>query len=251
MKEILAKLKQNVKSHDITSYSAQCAYYLLLSFFPFIIIMIMILTNMGFEYINNAMESFNKLPKQIVNLLKEYFNYSNKFSSLEFSPFIITILLMSSKAMDSLIKALNIVNNINEKRNFFKKKFISIISLIIIIIMIVLSLYISSIDMNYWIKTIINFLILTISISTLYYMLPDRKRSIIDILPGSFLASILLILTVYTFGYFIANFTKYSVIYGSMSSIIFLLILLFLFAFIIMIGEELNVLFIKEEKVKK
>ncbi len=247
MKEMLLKLRKNVSSHDITSYSAQCAYYLLLSFFPFLIIIIMVLTNMGYEYINSIINSFSQLPPQIIDLLKDYFTYSGNFSSLEFSPFIITILLMSSKAMGSLIKALNIVNDTKDSRNYFFKKFISVVSIIIVIIMIVFSIFISLIDLNPSIKGILNFLILTASISMLYYVLPDKKRKIIEVLPGSFLASVLLIITVYFFGYIIINFTKYSAIYGSMSSIIFLMILLFLFAFIIMTGEELNVLLRKEE----
>ncbi len=247
MKELIQKLKSNIKSHDLSSYSAQCAYYLLLSFFPFIIIIIMVLTNFGYEYVNTLIDGFDKLPKEVITLLKEYFNYSNKFSSLAFSPLIITILLMSLKAMDALMRALNIVNNVTEKRNFFYKKLLSLISLLIILTMIILSIYVTSINIEGWLTTIVNFLILTISISTLYYMLPDTKRQIVEILPGSFFSSILLILTVYTFGYFITNFTKYSVIYGSMSSIIMLLIMMFLFAFILMLGEELNVLVKKDD----
>ncbi len=247
MKEMMQKLKLNITSHDLSSYSAQCAYFLLLSFFPFIIIIIMILTNFGYEYANNLIDGFDRLPKEVIILLKDYFQYSNKFSSLAFSPLIITILLTSLKAMDALMRALNIVNNVTEKRNFFYKKFLSLISLLIILAMIILSIYVTSFDMNTWIKTIINFLILTVSLSTLYYMLPDTKREIVEILPGSFFSSILLILTVYTFGYFITNFTKYSAIYGSMSSIIMLLIMMFLFAFILMLGEELNVLIKKED----
>ncbi len=247
MKNMLIKLRKNVSSHDITSYSAQCAYYLLLSFFPFLIIIIMVLTNMGYEYINSIVNSFSKLPPQIIDLLKDYFSYSGNFSSLEFSPFIITILLMSSKAMGSLIKALNIVNDIKDSRNYFFKKFISVTSIIIVVLMIVLSIFISLMNLNPSVKGILNFLILMASISILYYLLPNTKRRVVEVLPGSFLASILLIITVYSFGYVIINFTKYSAIYGSMSSIIFLMIFLFLFAFIIIIGEELNVLLRKEE----
>ncbi len=246
MNKLFLKLKKNVSAHDITSYAAQCAYYLLLAFFPFIIIIIMVLTNMGYEYINSLIDSFARLPDQILELLQDYFTYSNKFSSLEFSPFIITIILMSSKAMGALMKAFNIVNDVTETRNFFYTKLISIIALIIVLFMIVVSIYISSMITNEVLQMAINSIILTISISSLYYILPNKKRKSSEIIPGAFLSTVLLIITVYTFGYFISNFTKYSAIYGSMSSVILLMILLYLFAFILMIGEELNAL-VKDE----
>ncbi len=244
MPKFLLKLIANIRAHDITSYAAQCAYFLLLSLFPFVIMLIMVLTNVGYDFLNHAGIAFNALPPEVEQLLKEYFAYSNKFSSLQFSPFIITLIWMSSNAMSAVIKAFNVVNNLtaSENRNYLHKRFISVLALFIMIMMVVLFIYASTILLNGFVKIVLRFLILTCALVVLYYILPNVKRRLLNIIPGALIASVLFIATTYTFGFFMKHSTRYSLIYGSLSSIILLLILLFLLAYILILGEEINAL---------
>ncbi len=252
MKGLFIQLINNIKKHDITSYAAQCAYFLLLSLFPFVIITIMLLTNLGYDYLDHTIGVFNRLPAEIGQMLKDYFTYSNNFSSVQFSPFIITIIWMSSNAMGALIKAFNVVNNlaVSENRNYFHKRFVAVLVLFIMIIMVVLFVFVSTVLMPVFIKFALRFIMLTFSLFVLYYILPNVKKRYYNTLPGALTASVLSTAITYTFGYFITNFTRYSVIYGSMSSIILLLLLLFLLAFILILGEEINALVSQRRNAK-
>ncbi len=253
MSKFALKLIENIRTHDITSYAAQCAYFLVLSLFPFAIMTIMVLTNVGYDFLSHAGISFNTLPPEVEQLLKEYFAYSNKFSSLQFSPFIITLIWMSSNAMSAVIKAFNVVNNLeaSENRNYFHKRFVAVLALFIMIMMVVLFIYASTIFLNSFVKVVLRFLILTCALVVLYYILPNVKRRVLNIIPGALIAGVLFIATTYTFGFFMENFTRYSLIYGSLSSIILLLILLFLLAYILILGEEINALICAVMKQKR
>ncbi len=199
---------------------------------------------MGYDYLNHRVGLLSGLPDEIEVLLKEYFAYSNAFTSLQFSPFVITIVWMSSNAMSAMINAFNVVNDLpfSQKRSIFKKRFVAVLALFILILILVLFIFISTLLNNTFVVIAFRFAVLTGALSVLYYVLPNVKKTLIQIIPGALLASFLFMLTSYTFGYFMKNFTRYSVIYGSLSSIILLLILLFLLAYIILLGEEINVL---------
>lgn len=262
----LKKLINRIINHDINSYAAQSAYYLLLSIFPFIILIIIVITNIGISNEEALLEIIKVLPKETSYTVENYLNYSKQFSSSVYLPLIITSILMSSNSTSSLITAFNVANDIKESRPFLKRKIVSILSLILIMIMIIIGLTLPSIgaklinkaltlfglkkiSVNGYnnIKFLINFINYTSVIGVLYYILPNKKFKVKELVPGIIFSTIALALSSMLFGYIITNFTKYSLIYGSISAIIILLLWLFLCSFILIIGVEINSIIIDKK----
>lgn len=85
---------------------------------------------------------------------------------------------------------------------------------------------------------IIGFLFLAISF--LYYLAPSRKAKFRFISAGSSLATILFIATSLGFSAYVNNFDQYNKLYGSMGTILVILLWLYLNSISLLIGFELN-----------
>jgi len=79
------------------------------------------------------------------------------------------------------------------------------------------------------------------SISSLYYLAPAKHSKYRFISPGSILSSFFLIITSVGFSAYINNFSTYNKFYGSIGTLIALLIWLFVNSLVLLVGFELNV----------
>lgn len=79
-----------------------------------------------------------------------------------------------------------------------------------------------------------------LSLSMLYYYAPAKRKEYRFISPGSILATALFIIGTLGFNFYISNFSRYNALYGSIGTLIILLMWLYFDAMILLIGFELN-----------
>jgi membrane protein len=91
------------------------------------------------------------------------------------------------------------------------------------------------------IKWLLIMLLLFLAISFLYYLAPAKRTEFRFFSPGSTLATILFILTSLGFSAYVNNFGHYNKLYGSIGTLMVILIWLYLNSIAILIGFELNV----------
>ena len=84
-------------------------------------------------------------------------------------------------------------------------------------------------------------LLLFLAISFLYYFAPAKKTGFRFFSPGSSLATMLFIMTSLGFSAYVNNFGQYNKLYGSIGTLMVILIWLYLNSIAILIGFELNV----------
>lgn len=113
-----------------------------------------------------------------------------------------------------------------------------------------------------FVKTIITFLRWIFLIALIFYAFgfiykyaPAIKKRWRIVSPGSILATFLSILSTVGFSLFVSNFGKYNALYGSIGTIIVLMIVIYLNSLVLLIGYELNVSIhsikaLAEERVK-
>ena len=89
-------------------------------------------------------------------------------------------------------------------------------------------------------KWIILFLMILVMISIIYYMAPAGNRPFKFISAGSMLATILSIIFMMAFDYYIENFGQYNKLYGSLGTLIILMLWINFNAIVLLIGYELN-----------
>jgi membrane protein len=79
------------------------------------------------------------------------------------------------------------------------------------------------------------------AISLLYYFGPAQKEKMKFISAGSSLATLLIVLTSIGFNFFVTQFGSYNKVYGSIGTLIIILIWLFINSLVLLVGYELNV----------
>ena len=89
-------------------------------------------------------------------------------------------------------------------------------------------------------KWIVIILLMLLAISFLYWLAPAKKSEFRFISPGSILATALFILTSLGFSAYVNNFGQYNKLYGSIGTLIVILVWLYLNSIALLIGFELN-----------
>ena len=89
-------------------------------------------------------------------------------------------------------------------------------------------------------KWIITISLFFIAYSFLYYMAPAKKTKWRFISAGGTLATILSLITLVGFTYYINNFSQYNKLYGSIGTLLIILLLMYVMSLILLVGFELN-----------
>lgn len=89
-------------------------------------------------------------------------------------------------------------------------------------------------------KWIITLLVFFFAFSFLYYMAPAKKTKWRFISAGGTLTTVLSILGIIGFKYYINNFGQYNKLYGSIGTLLIILLLMYVMSLILLIGFELN-----------
>jgi len=168
-------------------------------------------------------------------------------------------LVFATNGTLSLISNLGIsYHNINVK-NFWLQYFSALmltIGLTILIVIAVIALIFSqgftswlielgylseyATDLIYWVRLFVLLLAILLGISLVYNYGPVRSRNWRFISPGSILATILIIGSSQGFGFYVENFSTYNKFYGSIGTLLIMLLWIYVNSFGLIIGFELN-----------
>ncbi len=170
-------------------------------------------------------------------------------------------LIFASNGLVTMMNAFDSSLHTVEKRNWMGQRVISVILLFVLsvllalaIALIILGQYaINYLDnesslvgsrLTYYLLSVGRWVI-TVSLfffaySSLYFFAPAKKMRWRFISPGGTLATILSIIVMTGFGYYITNFGQYNKLYGSIGTLLVVLLLCYLLSLILLIGFELN-----------
>lgn len=259
------KLIYRILNHDTLSYGGSLTYFLVLSIFPFLISLINAINFSGIldpEYIFSLLDV---LPSEIQSIVTDFLRELQSSSSGSFFTIsFVAGLFTASTAVFKLIKIINSSYGFDEKRGFIKLRLIALfftLSLITMLFMLILTqifgqiIYVTvikylDIDNEFFemiwriAKNIIPLIYMLVTFILLYKFSPSRSRENMvtfrGVLPGAIFSTFGVIIVSLVFGFYVSNFGKYSITYGSLGGIIVFLIWLYLLSTIILIGAEIN-----------
>lgn len=255
------------KLHDdcIGAFSAQTAFFIIISFFPFIMFLLTLLQYVPLNQ-NEIMTIINKyLPSGINSYVFDLFTeFELQASGTIISITAITALWSASRGFLSIIRGLNSAYGIKETRNYFKIRFISTIYTLAfaVILIVTMLLLVFGNTIYLWIeqklpvlndlalliisiRTVTLLLLLTLFFTILYIIIPNRKSRIMNELPGAALTSIGWMGFSYLYSFYIQNMGNFQRTYGSLTAIVLFMLWLYACMFIMFIGAEINV-YLKE-----
>ena len=199
-------------------------------------------------------DTYSFLESSIIDII------TRKSSGLLLLMFIATI-VFSTNGIHALIHSFVVSAHNFQSRTWVDQRKISIVLLVIIVMMIatagfllifgkmaitrLVELRIVEKSLVFYLlmtlKWIVIILLMLLAISFLYWLAPAKKSDFNFISPGSILATALFILTSLGFSAYVNNFGQYNKLYGSIGTLMIILVWLYLNSIALLIGFELNV----------
>ena len=260
---IISILYQKIFQFDIDVRAAAVAYNFTLAVFPTIIFLFSLLPYMPIEHLDLKMIGFLKgtIPKNLQGDLTELISeIVNKKRGGVLSFGFLFALFASTSGIMALIRSFILTYKTNENRGFFKERFIAVglNFLLTFVLLIAFSVFIIG---NFIVKTLakkdliqydftfyltksltylIIFSVFFFTISIIYYYAPAIHKRWKFFNAGSITASILTISVTNLFSYYLVNFASYHKVYGSIGSLIALMVWLYFVSLILIVGFEIN-----------
>jgi membrane protein len=253
--QLICRTAEGSGNHDATQRAAGVAYYAILSIFPLVLGLIAIFgfflpsVNLQDELLkfvgNNIPGATDILRQNIVSIVK----LRGPMGVLS-----IGLLFWGASAMFSAINlAINRAWDIRQYRPFFLRKASELGMVFGTGILFFLSLGSSAaisilrgvfdfpaskliiVDLG---SRLVAFLLILVVFLLLYKLIPNTKTYWRYVWPGALLASILFEIARTLFVFYLGHYANYQLIYGSIASIIVLLIWIYYSAFIMILGAE-------------
>ena len=261
--QIVVFFSHEIQERTLLNRASSLAFNFMLAFFPATIFLFtlipyipirnfqkQLLTTISTILPYNAYMAFQATIEDIVK------HHNGKLLSLGF----ISALYFATNGISNLMQAFNKSSLVVEKRSWLKRKRIALSLTVIISILLLVAVTILTageamisiikhhIDSkgHFWIyliifsRWIVIIAIFFVSISILYRYGPANKQKWNFLSTGSIIATILAVITSLGFSYYINNFSSYNKIYGSIGTLIILMLWLYLNSLILLIGFELN-----------
>lgn len=244
--------------------AAELAYFLILSFFPALICLNAVIGTLHLDVAYLLSKVSLIIPAEAVNVLSEYIRYITENQS--------TALLIGGAAAtffpaSSAIRSLmNIMSEIYGKRSY--TGLWQIVASVAFSVLFLLTIYLSLVVLltgnwffhlieNFlhrfprfahitlpwewqWMRFVLLFCLVMVFVMLLYRFTAPREQPRPPVLLGAFLASVALVIASVIFSTFISLSSRYSLVYGSLASVVILLVWLYLLGNILILGSCVN-----------
>lgn len=245
----------------LTTRAGGIAYSFFMAIFPFLLF---VLTLIPFLPIEGAQEgllsiisdilppkTFDAVDSVIIDIVK------NQYGGLLSFGFLASLFLMTN-GVNAIFGAFEHSYHVKEIRNVFRSYFIAMLVTLVIVVFLLITvvliiffeLFLKEIvtlgwleDNLIWLQLGRGFIFLCmifISVSMLYhYGVKEGKHSRF-FSPGAVFTTLLSVLSFYLFSYYVTEFAKYNELYGSIGTLLILMLFVWLNAIILLLGFELN-----------
>jgi membrane protein len=173
--------------------------------------------------------------------------------------FLLTLFFATS-GFDSMMGGFNSTYHALETRSWIKQKLVSILLVLITCVIIIISItliifgtfLLDFLTEEHLLRGRITWYLLAaakwvvllatyfFSISFIYYLAPAKQRAFRFISAGSTLATVLSLAAFIGFNIYVMNFSRYNVLYGSIGTLLIILLWIYFNSLILLIGFELN-----------
>jgi membrane protein len=251
-----------IQEDDVPALAAQLAYFFLLSLFPLLIFLVTLVPYLPITEVDILGFFDDYAPGDSMDLIKNSLEDIMKKDGKLLSFGLIATIWSASNGINAIVRAFNRAYRVEETRSFLVSRGMSILLTfaMIFVFLVALILPVFGKEIGSWLfanfglkeeflsvwnmfRWLISILILFIVFLGLYWIAPNKKLTCISGLPGSIFATGGWVLVSLGFSYYVSNFASYTATYGSIGAIIVLMIWLYLSAYIIIIGGEINAYF--------
>lgn len=266
--KIITGFMNRLNTDHVGAFAAQAAYFILLSFIPFLMLLLTLVqyTPVTQDVVTNVllriMPETGDFRKFLLNIIREVYGKSTAVVPIS----AIFTLWSAGKGVQALTNGVNAIYHVDETRNYIvmriRSAFYTLLFIFAIIGSLILLVFGNTIQkmLTKYIpvlarvtayiigmRTGISLLVLVVIFLMIYRFLPNRKASIRNQIPGAVVSAVAWSLFSLCFSIYLDVYDGFSNMYGSLTTIVLILLWLYFCMFIILIGAEINAYF--EEKI--
>lgn len=256
----VAHAAQTVHQMHIPLHAGYTAYFLILSVFPALLLVLSMLryTGLQVEALIELLRDF--LPEALMGAVEElvYSTYLHSNGAVV-GVAAVTALWSASRGVYGLLQGLNAIYGVSENRSYFYTRAISVVYMFLFLLVLLLTLFlhvfggtllnmltmvdnpvviflVDLIDFRFFLLLVLQSVIFTVMFMTL----PNKRNRFLDSLPGGVLASLGWLVFSDLYSIYVENFSSYANIYGSVYAIALSMLWLYCCMSILFYGGALN-----------
>ena len=263
--QLLLGFMNRAHGDHVGAYAAQAAYFLIMSFIPFILFLTTMIryTPLTYNMVSETIRAFvpHNIQNFVLTIVSEVYGRSTAVVPIS----AIMALWSAGKAMQSLTNGLNTIYHVKETRNWLMTRLYAVIYTFLFGIAIIASLLLLVLGNQIQIvageylpilgrvigkvigaRTAMVFAGLFLVFLILYKMLPNRKATLKSLVPGAILIAAGWSLFSYFFSIYFDMFPGFSNMYGSLTALIMVMLWLYICMNLLLYGAEINSYFEKQ-----
>jgi len=262
-KQILARTYRESTRDNVGIIAAGVAFYAFLAFVPLLAALVLTygLVAEPAAVVEHVRTLFQMMPADAARLIGEQLiGISQGAASKKGFGLLVALLIAIYGAMrgaSSIVTALNVVYNVEEDRGFVRTTLLAVFITLGAIAALLIA--VTGVSVLGWLEALLPFssplihallktaywiaaaLAVSVGIALVYRYAPNRlDPPWVWLTPGSIAATLLWIAATLGFGFYVANFGSYNATYGSLGAVVVFLTWLYLSAYILLMGGELN-----------
>jgi len=256
----------------LTSRAGGIAFSFFMALFPAALFILTIIPYIPIENFNDIFTSFIEqvLPPETYDsvdlVLKDIAN--NRYGGLLSFGFVLSVFLMTN-GINTLFGGFEYTYHQLQTRSIIKQYFVSMMVALLLALLLFLTIgaiiyfeiaihnlqdsgYVD--DDLFWINVsqyVLTFIMLFTTVATFYYLGTKEGRNISFFSAGAVLTTILIIINFRIFGIYVKRFAQYNELYGSIGTLLVLMLFIWLNSIILLLGFELNAAMIRLKRDAK
>ncbi len=254
------KFMKKATEDSVPAYAAQVAFFVMLSFFPFIMLLVVLASKLSFVNVTVVGYILRVVPDGLDTYVAYIIDDVVNSNIQSFTIITVFVSLWSAaKGMQALSTGLNKIYGVEQKKNFFLVRLIcavyTLVFLLLCLVAIVLHVFGTQIAhkvidqypafanatlLILSMKNVFTFVIIFVFLLLIYYQLPSRRGNVRHEVSGAALAALAWMLMTRLFSVYMKYISTNSKMYGSLTSLILIIIWLYIGMQIVLYGAEIN-----------
>ena len=258
--QVVSELGQRFFTHDVGRDSAALSYYFLFAIFPLLILISLLVGLLHVNIESTSALLSQVIPADVVGVIENYLSYVSGLRSPKMLWFcMIFSIWFPMRAINCLTHSIRKAFGHGNPDSPLKNQFFLFLAALVLILVISFSLSLIVIGRrvlefaarfitlskgfitvwNYG-RFAVLFVIILLSISAIYFLAVGRRMPWKDVLPGVLFSVVAWTLFSVIFSYYVEHFGNYSILYGSIATIVVVLLWLFMTSTVLVLGAELS-----------
>ena len=255
------EISQEITDDHVGAYAAQSAFFFMLCLIPIILLLITLVQYTPVTKADVMTAVIQVFPSSVDSLITSIVNQVYNQSTGIIPVTVVVALWSAGKGVLAMTGGLNCVYNCRETRNYIflriRATLYTVMFILVIIFLLVLSVFGNTLNifiaehvpilsrLAEWLirmRVYITPAVLMVFSLLIYKFLPNRKDSLKKQIPGAIFAAIGWMIVSWIFSVYVDLFKGFSDMYGSLTTIVLIMLWMYFCMYSILLGGEINIL---------